>query len=504
MSRRAGLLAALAAALLPVGGAGAHGINGHVHVTGWAVESLPPGELRDFFADPNLRDTAQIGAGFPDSGYAIGDPYGEMAHWEPFINAYVEWISRTFGPNYDTEEARRHIAFMMGAASHGLQDELFDTLFLRYLIQEDGEDQDAADSGTDAFLFTDGILEFKPPLYIPETGLPEIFQASNGYEPTMTAIRGGMQRVKILVIDHFDAVAPGFDAQFRPRLPWGSQHYLDPDVPGSLRSEIQPTAAYMQALWNRLHGRFGPQAIATHSFPTATRRLRSVDHTRVDSRISIVFGIGTIVRSLNPDTVQLVGPSERPVLIDVQHTRWSGSPGDSTRQVLLVPMEDLAPDTEYEVRIQPGVEMQNGELTTALWTWRFKTPCPEVGECSPGPAADPLDPPRVPYPPPPDAGVPPPPPDAAVAPLPDAALPVTPDAAAPTPATPDAGPTVADATAPVAVQDAAAEPMPDAGPVTTQPAEGCAAIPGRPPGVGAWGALLAALALGRRPRRRGR
>lgn len=502
MTLRRRLLAALALALLPTGNAAAHGINGHVHVTGWAVESLPPGELRDFFADPDLRDTAQIGAGFPDSGYAIGDPYGEMAHWEPFINAYVEWIKRTFGPDYDTEEARRHIAFMMGAASHGLQDELFDTLFLRYLIQEDGEDQDAADSGTDAFLFTDGILEFKPPLYIPETGLPEVFQLSNGYEPTMTAIRGGMQRVKILVIDHFDALAPGFDAEFRPRLPWGSRHYLDPDVPGSLRSEIQPTAAYMQALWDRLHGRFGPQAIATHSFPTATRRLRSVDHTRVDSRIGIVFGIGAIVRSLNPDTVQLVGPGERPVLIDVQHTRWSGSPGDSTRQVVLVPMEDLVPDTEYEVRLQPGIEMQNGELTSALWTWRFKTPCPEVGECSPGPEADPLDPPRVPYPPPPDAGVAPTP-DAALPPVPDAAPAPTPDAATPTPVEDaDLPPAIHDAGTPVVVQDAAPAPQPDAGNMSTQPAEGCAAVPGRAPGFAAWGALLAALGLTRRLRRR--
>ena len=104
--------------------AAAHGINGHVHVTGWAIESLPPGPLRAFFDDAALRDTAQSGASFPDSGYAVDDAYGEMAHWEPFIEAYVRWIKTTHGPDFATDEARRHIAFMMGAASHGLQDEI--------------------------------------------------------------------------------------------------------------------------------------------------------------------------------------------------------------------------------------------------------------------------------------------------------------------------------------------------------------------------------------------
>ncbi len=512
MSRRRAWALPIAAVLaLGPGEAAAHGINGHVHVTGWAVEALPPGELRDFFADRALRETAQIGAAFPDSGYAIGDPYGEMAHWEPFINAYVEWIIATFGPAYDSEEARRHIAFMMGAAAHGLQDEIFDTHFLRYLIQEDGQDQDAADSGTDAFLFTDGILEFKPPLYIPETGLQAVFTAAHDYAPDQRQIRAGMQRVKILVIDRFEAVAPMLDAQYRPLLPWGSTHYLDPDVPGSLRAEIQPTAAYMLALWERLHGRYTPQMLATHTYPTPTRRLRSTDHTRVDSRIGVVFGIGAIVGTLNTETVQLFGPGETPVDLDVQHTRWTGRPDDATRQVVLVPLEDLLPDTEYEARLLPGIEMQDGRRTDSTWTYRFKTPCVPEGPCSPGPDADPLDPPRVPYPPPPDAGLPPPTPDATIA---------GPDAAPVPEPVPDAAPAPADAVrpvdaAPAPVVDATAGPIGDPPDAASAPAAsgsggGCViAVPtARGPHLGLWAALGVLLSAYRgrrcRPRRPGR
>src|SRR5262245_8508961 len=94
--------------LLPVATLGfaetarAHGVWGNVHVTGWAIENLPPGELRDFFADNEVREAAQFGAAYTDSGYAIeqrkvipllgatdqeiaqGHEYSEITHWEPF------------------------------------------------------------------------------------------------------------------------------------------------------------------------------------------------------------------------------------------------------------------------------------------------------------------------------------------------------------------------------------------------------------------------------------
>ena len=39
---------------LSVTDARAHGIWCHVHVTGWAIENLPAGELKTFFDDPEV------------------------------------------------------------------------------------------------------------------------------------------------------------------------------------------------------------------------------------------------------------------------------------------------------------------------------------------------------------------------------------------------------------------------------------------------------------------
>lgn len=491
----------VAAALLSLPAAAtAHGINGHVHVTGWAIESLPPGPLADFFADAEVKDAALIGAAFPDSGYAIDDGYGELAHWEPFVEAHVQYVAELCGPDFATLECRKHVAFLMGGAAHGLQDELFDSLFLFQLMEHDGQGQDAADPGTDAFLFTDGHLRFRPPLYAPFEHLPTVFERAHGHAVTPRTIENGLQRVKFLVIDNFSALAPGFDEEYRPLLPWGSQHYLDPAVPGSLASEVGPTAAYMQALWDRLHGQHALPAVVTWSYPDGGRRLRSVRSGTVDGWITVVFGVGARVGSLSPDTVRLLDADGAPVAVRVQHTRWGGSPDDSTRLVRLLPEADLAHDSVYTVEIGAGVQLMDGRVTVETWSTPVRTPCadPAAEGC-----ADP-EPAPFPPPPPPDAAAPDAaiidaaPPDAAVA---DAA------AAAADAALPDAGPVdrpTPDAglfdAAPVTRQDAA--PAPDAAPPAASSGDdGCAAAPGH---RGApWGLLALPLLALRRRRRRG-
>jgi len=505
MSTQLGIAAraALAAALTTAPyAATAHGINGHVHVTGWAIEALAPGPLRDFFGEAALRDTAQIGAAFPDSGYAVSDPYGEMAHWEPFIEAYVQWIRATYDGDYAADDARHHIAFMMGAASHGLQDEIFDTIFLPRLQQEDGQDQEAADPGTDAFLFTDGWLRFKPALWYQADDLRAIFEAAHGYQPEADQIRLGMQRVKTLVIDNFAAIAPTFDMQYRPLLPWGAAHYMDPDTAGGHASEIPATAAYLEALWARLHDGLPTRAAATYTLPGNGRPIPGLVAGRVESWIHVVFGIGTRVGSLTPETVslwRLSGGAREAIPVEVRHTRWSSAPEDTTRLLALRPQVDLVPGSPYVVRIEAGVWLQDGRVTDAPIELTLTAVCPAPDDgCAPVAHEGPWDPPLVQW-------------DAAVPAAQDAAVPAAQDAAVP-PAQDAAVPAAQDAAVPAA-QDAAVPPAQDAAvpegdvsinPLAPRDSAGCAARPASTTGLGALvSGLLVALA-GRRLRRRPR
>lgn len=449
------LLGGLALAFFAAPGAqpaAAHGINGHVHVTGWAMERLPPGEVADFFADPELFEVALFAASFPDSGYAIDDPYGEMAHWPPFLEAFLRHIAAEGGPPFDTPEKRRRAAFAIGMGCHGLQDEIFDSIFLHHIREHDGEGQDSADSGTDAMLFTDGYLRFKPPQWAPLDDLVEAF-AAQGHQVDPETIEAGMFRVKYLVIDNFQALARTFDERYRPLLAWTAEHYVDPAVTGSLAAEIPATSAFIEAMWERLHGRFPAAAMVGHPYPDGRRRLMSVDSDSVASWVTLVLGIGARVGTVTPERVRFEGP-DGPVDFDLRHTRWSGGdPDDWTRIVQLRPRAPLAADAEYVVRLEAGIELIDGQVYAGGWSYAFRTPCAEGDGCPPEPADGgilPVDAAVVDaeVPDPPDAAVP----DAAPAPIADAMVDAMPDAIADGSATerdamrpaPDAGPPEAD------------------------------------------------------------
>jgi hypothetical protein len=392
--RKSSLFMVLGATFAPMA-APAHGINGHVHVTGWAIERLPPGELADFFAEQAVRDAALIGAAFPDSGYAIDDHYGELAHWEPYVGVHLAWLRERFPPPLVDLEAKKQLAFLMGLAAHGLQDEMFDSVFLYELEERDGAGQERSDPGTDAFLFTDGWLQYKPPLYAPFEDLPEIFLRAHGHAVTPSTLRSGMNRVKVLVIDGFHALAPVLDAEHRPHLPWTAQHYVDPAVPGSLAAEIPATGAHLQAIWDRFHGRFGLEELAVHTWPDVPRRLRGTQPGHVDGWITLIFATGVRVGSLTPETVLLTDADGLAVPVRVVGTRWGGSPEDSSRLVRLQPEVELAPNAAYTVTLHPGVALLDGQTLQNAWSFSFLTACVEGDPaCPPEPTGG--EPPRPP------------------------------------------------------------------------------------------------------------
>src|SRR5262245_845405 len=83
---------ALALTLLAPAVAFANGNNSHLWITLQARDQLPAGDLKVLLEQPGVKLAFENAAAFPDGGYAVKDDYGEMAHWEPFAIAYMEWI----------------------------------------------------------------------------------------------------------------------------------------------------------------------------------------------------------------------------------------------------------------------------------------------------------------------------------------------------------------------------------------------------------------------------
>ena len=358
----------------------AHGIWGHVHVTGWAIENLPPGELRDFFDDPEVRNAAHFGAAFTDSGYwPIGGAdkedraraYGEHTHWEPFIADFVAWIAANDPPPWTTLDAKRRVAFLMGCAAHGLQDELFDSLFLDQVALHDDGSQDNADPASDGFLALDGHMRFVPEPWVPMDTLIELY-AKLDAEVTPDIIEAAVDMMTGLYVNEIagPAVARSLGEQHAPDLPWTRAHYLDTDIPGSLRAEVVPTGRYLEAIWERLHGRLPANDVVVYTFPATPRRLRSGEPGTPDSQITVVYGMGVDNASLDASLRPADGGEA--IAHETLGTRWGAK---HTRLHRLRPLEALGAGAWYTLRVEPGLQLIDGRTTDAAHEHALQVAC---------------------------------------------------------------------------------------------------------------------------------
>ncbi len=362
----------------------AHGVNGHIWVSDGGIDQVSECDLAVWLGDEDIRAKLQIGAAFPDTGYAmdVGREYGETAHWEPFVQAYIEHLRETYGPPYDSVGARERIAFLFGLAGHGMEDEVFDTIFMRLAEELEGSDQSLLDPGTDFMLVSDRHTDLKPDMWLPHETLLDIYARPEvDVDVSREQMELGMFIVRNTVIQLVGAEG-GLDGLHRPQLPWTAEHYLDPQTPGSFPYEKTVAGPYYDAMWNRLHGRFRLEDVVIQTVPAPGQRLLSTDHTSVQSRPWLVFGYGVYNASLTPDTVTLQAPDGATVPVQIAYTRWGSSHPDDVGRVLeLRPLAELEPDAEYTVILKPGIRLVDGTELAEELRFPFRTACDRGASC---------------------------------------------------------------------------------------------------------------------------
>jgi MYXO-CTERM domain-containing protein len=401
---------ALLAVIAWPGLARANGVTAHAHMTDLAIEELPPGELRDLMTDPAMRDAYRTGSVFPDSGYAAGDAYGEIAHWEAFTQSYLDWMATEHPPPYETDDERRLVAFLLGQASHGMADQVFDSLFMSRALAFDG-DVSSLDEDEEYWL----VVEHEPgiaPLVIwaPYDDLPDVFAAEReGHRPETTTIEFGLRRIGG-VLDLLQASARAPYARTWSESPWAASSYYVESTPGSLPFIAPIIARYWQVLWERLHGTDSLERSVIGRFPDDGADNHEVDPRRPEARVMIVFGHGLDAMTLTRDNVVL--ETMDGVAVSANPRFVYGAP--FANAVLVDPEETLAYDTTYRVTIGTRVQDIEGRAlpTPVVSTFRTRCAADRLGDCPalPDPWTEPSGPPAGDAGPRADAG---PPPDAA-------------------------------------------------------------------------------------------
>lgn len=388
----------------------ANGAYTHAHISQLAHAMLPPGELRTLLEDPALAHAYECGSLFPDSGYAIDDPYGELAHWEAFLDAYIQDLRARYGGDYESDEARRELAFVLGVASHGMADQSYDTTLLARAFEVDGPEPEgvSVDQYADYFL-ADHDVSFSVDAWAPYAHLPAVIaSASGGHAVSEDTLMTAMSRMSIVTRVQSEPSRSLYFTAWES-FPFLGTHLYNDQALGSLPWLASMIAEYWQVVWRRLHGTDDPDAdLVIRTVPADGGENFPVDRSESEAwgRIAIFFGYA-ILRDATAPLITLRDEARAAIPFTLE----SAYNGQDRNLIFVVPSETLAYDEVHTVELAAGVTTISGRVTTAPFLFSFRTRCaPDALDDCP-----PLDPPLVTGPipmrparrdagPPPDAG----------------------------------------------------------------------------------------------------
>jgi hypothetical protein len=414
------LLVALALAA-PIPAAHAAGETTHAWMVDRAIRFLHPGPLKRLLKAQRMHAIA--GAAYPDTGYWVepgpfptrpnarpSDDFGETSHWERFINAYVAHIRASHcGDLTDpTGPCAPMIAHLMGAAGHGLGDELWDWLF-EPAMADHGEDPaqnffadgrpaaplagnplDDASSSPEYAMDVVAVWRHRRllPPQLPPPPVRDLVQVYSdmGLHVTPEHILAG-HAVGLGMISAEHAAAPEEGPRVVHDMPWASSHFVT--EPGGVNDLGHAIDGYYLALWRKLRSDRHPRPEVTRRYPypgaddvpvTWLPARTSPGPYGGGSRNRIIFVLSNAVdgSSVTPDTARLLDADGTAV------PQLSGFPrpgpygaADGTHAVLLYPSADLEPCSRYTVEVTTGVRDLAGAPLEHSDRWDFRTAgCP--------------------------------------------------------------------------------------------------------------------------------
>jgi MYXO-CTERM domain-containing protein len=359
----------------------ANGQTTHIWITREARGLVPAGPLRDIVQDEALQPMLVHGTMFPDGGYAVGHPYGEAAHWEPFQTAYLAWIRATYGPPYEDVEARQHVAFLMGLASHGMADQTFDAHYLNRSQTYDGPlGWAAGDSMDEATDFEWGWLtgpQDVPDRWVPGGPFVELY-AEQGIvvdDDTMNEGQGLLElAVRLVGLGSQSEISL---ERYREGFPWATSHLQDDSLPGIPSYEAEVIAGYWQEVWDRLH-EMSPTDAILRTVPEEGGWIPALDPAEADARLTVHFKRGLVAEDIVADAFLVTGP-DGPLAVEP----WLYY-GNDSHIVHLVPVAPWPEDALITVTVKAGLPDRFGGALAqdTVFTVTTTEPPPEDTACT--------------------------------------------------------------------------------------------------------------------------
>ena len=318
-----------------LGTAWANGQSSHLWISRHAIEQLSAGELKSLLQDPTLERHWRNGTMFPDGGYAVDDNYGEIAHWEPFQHAYLDWIREQYQPPW-SQEAREHIAFLMGLGSHGLADQAYDAMYFRraYVYDAGGMWTESFDTATDVTFVAETEVQSTVDVWVPYQPFIDLF-SNAGHSVSETIISQGQNRLNVAVYwVGTTASQSELVDEYRTQFPWGTSNQQNPLFPGTPEMESRIVAEYWQVLWHRLH-RETEESPLLFTHPLSGSAGHPVNSDDIESGLAMGLVAGIDQDNLQPEHITVLAPNgePHPVVVDVFY-------GQNSHIINIDPLDD--------------------------------------------------------------------------------------------------------------------------------------------------------------------
>jgi hypothetical protein len=280
----------------------------HMFIAQETIALLPDAKLRNLLLD-NL-DAYTVGAYYPDSGYVGDNRYGEDSHWDPFINAFANYIKEKY-PDPIAQNPKL-IAFLFGCASHRVSDEIIHWTFYPISTVKDfnGDASQAhkyGDFGIDILVNMDKNQWFTLPAlwWVPVADLVAVYHRMGKDQYTADQIVKGNTALYFASYGERIISAPVY-VYLRWKMPWTAAHYYDwPE--GGIKMDERQVAAYQMRLWQQFNAK------STTKMATSTASIERVYGPVTDSP-SIAFATSAI----NSGTVHIEAKSNDDGSIELQ------------------------------------------------------------------------------------------------------------------------------------------------------------------------------------------
>lgn len=421
--RRVLALSTALLALAAPGVAHASGVTTHAFMAEAAIPFVGNAQLRTLL-EANA-DAVVTGAHYPDGGYAVsslpGGNYGEVSHWERFVNAYAAQLrARTDCGNLadPAGPCAESIAFLMGIAGHGIGDERWDWLF-EPKMADFGESPvhpgyramyaaglpgaaELASLPPGQFINTPefamdniALIEWDRLKRLPITS-PPMDDLMGAYERrgntegvTPVGIRAGQTAIVAAALGERAGVAAEYP-RVKLTMPTVSAQYRTGS--GGVLDVAQAAAPYYEAVWAKIHGEHPtPRVTRPHPEPGETgvpiswhpvRSSPGPNGGGSENRILASLSTQLDGSSINARSFRLLGPDGAELEQEAGFPRPGPyGTGDGNHTLMAWPKHDLEPCTTYTAELTTALRDHAGNSLPEPFRWSFTTRSADGAAC---------------------------------------------------------------------------------------------------------------------------